>query len=370
MTWMLCICFILLACYAGLLAWLGSGFVRMRPAGPEPAAPPVPVTIIICARNEEKHIAACLSSILRQDYDPEHLQILVINDASTDATVLRAEAILSNSGIPYRLITNRQQKGKKQSISYAMPFASGELILLRDADTFTSSAQWLASIAGHYARSRADLIIAPVALANNSGILWALQAIENNILAVLAAGSNYYRQSFLCSGANLAFPKTTFERTNGYTSHIEQPSGDDIFFMEDVKKIPRAQISYLKAQEAIVSTYPCYSFAQLIRQKTRWASKFKVNQNKLNLVLALLSFTVNAAWLFCLVASYMVTEHQSLYVLFIFLKLLIDFLLLFLASGFIKNRLLWWFALPVGCVYPVYACLVSIAALFVKPKWK
>jgi poly-beta-1,6-N-acetyl-D-glucosamine synthase len=366
----LSICFGLLLAYAVILLWLASGFARTPVFEPKPDAAALPVTIIICARNEEKHISSCLRSILNQDYAPEKIQLILINDASTDSTVQRAEAVLKNSGLQYRIISNPQQKGKKQSITYAMSLATGDLVILRDADTFTGSQQWLYTLVQFRQHSKADLIIAPVAIADNFGILWALQAIENNILAVFTGGSSFYRQPFLCSGANLAFTKSIFEKTNGYASHLDKPSGDDIFFLEDVKKIQGAGIAYLKSTEAIVSTYPCYSFKALIHQKTRWASKFKTNPNHLNFWLALLSFGVNAAWLFCFVGCYLSISYQRACLLFIFLKLGIDFLLLFLASGFIKNRLLWWFALPVGCIYPVYACLVSFASVFTKPRWK
>jgi biofilm PGA synthesis N-glycosyltransferase PgaC len=370
MSMALILCFGLLAGYAATLLWLASGFLRTRRFEPHLMEPALPVTIIICARNEEKTITPCLRSILNQDYDADKIQLILMNDASTDTTVQRAEAVLKNSGIHYRIISNPQHKGKKQSITYAMGLATGNLILLRDADTVTRSQQWLSCLVQFRQHSQADLIIAPVALADNFGILWALQAIENNILAVFAAGSSFYKKAFLCNGANLAFTKAMFEKTKGYASHLQLPSGDDIFFLEDVKKIPGAGIAYLKATEAIVSTYPSYSFRALLRQKTRWASKFKTNANRLNLWLALLSFGVNAAWLFCFVGCYVAIPYQSACLLFVFLKLGIDFLLLFLASGFIKNKGLWWFALPVGCIYPVYACLVSFSALLIKPRWK
>jgi biofilm PGA synthesis N-glycosyltransferase PgaC len=366
----LSICFVLLFAYALILLWLASGFARTPVFEPHPGAAALPVTIIVCARNEEKNITACLRSVLNQDYAPEKIQLILMNDASSDSTVQRAEAVLKYSGLQYRIISNPQQKGKKQSITYAMTLATGDLVILRDADTFTNSQQWLYTLVQFRQHSKVDLIIAPVAIADNFGILWALQAIENNILAVLAGGSSFYRRPFLCSGANLAFPKATFEKTKGYASHLDKASGDDIFFMEDVKKIPGSTIAYLKSSEAIVSTYPSYSFKALIRQKTRWASKFKTNPNRLNFWLALLSFGVNAAWLVCFVGCFLSVSYHRACLLFIFLKLGIDFLLLFLASGFIKNRLLWWFALPVGCIYPMYACLVSFASVFMKPRWK
>ncbi|MCD6037451.1 MAG: putative glycosyltransferase family 2, partial [Nitrososphaeraceae archaeon] len=42
------------------------------------------VSIILPARNEEKYIARCLDSLLRQDYP--NFEIIAINDSSTDRT--------------------------------------------------------------------------------------------------------------------------------------------------------------------------------------------------------------------------------------------------------------------------------------------
>ena len=363
------ILFALLTGYSAVLLWLASGFLRTHYFSPKEKNLQLPLTIIICARNEEKNIMICLSSLLKQNYVLNKIQLILINDASNDATVTRAETILKHSGINYKIISNQQQKGKKHSITYAMQFAVNDLIVLRDADTFTLSNFWLQNISDFYQNSHADLIIAPVAIANYSGLFWSLQAIENNVLALAACGSAFYNKPFLCNGANLIFTKKIFEKTNGYVSHLHIPSGDDIFFLEDVKKIQGSKIAYLKSKQALVYTYPTFSFKELILQKTRWAAKFKLNTNKLNLILSFLSFATNLAWLFCLVCIN-VPALKSFCIVFIFLKLFIDILLLFLASGFIKNKNVLWFSLPVGFIYPVYAGIVGISSLFIKPKWK
>lgn len=369
MTLTIYIFFTFLFGYAVLLIWLASGFLRTAYFSAKEKNLQVPLTLIICARNEEKNIEMCLNSLLKQNYVLQKVQLILINDNSTDSTVYRAEHILKSSGLNYKIITNQQQKGKKQSITYAMQFATNELIVLRDTDTFTLSKGWLQSISDFYQNTSADLIIAPIALANYSGIFWALQAIENNVLALAACGSSFYKKPFLCNGANLIFTKSIFQKTKGYASHLNIASGDDIFFLEDVKKIEGSKIAYLKSKQALVYTYPTFSFKELILQKTRWASKVKLNKNKLNRVLSFFSFVVNLAWLICLVCVNF-PEHKTMCLLFIFLKLFIDILLLFLASSFIKNKNLLWFSLPVGFIYPVYAGIVGIAALLVKPKWK
>ena len=250
MSTVLLILFVLLGVYAFLLLGMGVGFMFTRSHNDQPNNLHTGVTLIVCARNEEKHIRNCLASLLQQNYPRANIQLLFINDASSDQTVPIAEAMLASSGIAYRIITNATQKGKKASLAYAIPFAEHELIITRDADTFSPSPNWLGTLVESFERSRPDMIIGPLAIANNSGILWALQAIENNTLAVLAGGSAYFKKAFLCSGANLAFTKSLFERTNGYQSHVQIASGDDVLFLEDAKK-NGASIVYLKNTDGV-----------------------------------------------------------------------------------------------------------------------
>ncbi len=370
MIWVFYSLLFILFIYACVLVWLANGYVKTELFFVNNEIKEVSLSIIICARNEEKTIARCLKTIVEQDYDHAKIQIIVINDASTDNTVLQAGAALKNSEINFKIISNQTQKGKKESISYAMQFVQHNLIVLRDADTYTRSYSWLKSISDFYRQKRSDLIIGPLSISDNSGSLWAMQAIENNVLAVLNAGSAFYKKPFLCNGANLIFTKTLFEKTKGYQNHLHINSGDDILFLEDVKKIQGVKIDYLKCSDAIVSTYPCFSFTQLLSQKIRWAGKFKVNNNKLNLALAVLSFIVNMAWLFCWFYGFLVPQNGGLSLIFVVFKLLIDILLLFLASRFIKNKAIVWYILPIGLIYPIYSCIIAISAVFIKPKWK
>lgn len=370
MTIVFCIFFIFLGIYSYFLMYYASGFIKTETYYPVKTTNDEALTIIICARNEEKTIVACLNSLIKQDYEATKLNLILINDASIDNTAKYAEIVLKKSEINYKIISNTRQKGKKQSITNAMQFATTKLVVLRDADTYTTSSIWLKSISDFFCDTHADLIIAPVMLSDNNGLLWALQAIENNTLAVLASGSAYYKKAFLCNGANLIFTKQLFEKTNGYTNHINIASGDDVLFLEDVKKIKGAKINYLKSESALVYTYPAFTLKELINQKVRWASKYKHNSNKLNGLLAILSFFVNAFWLFSLLYSFLVPQTSQLGIIYMVIKLLIDSLLLFLASQFLKNKALLWYVIPVGFIYPLYACVIAIASFFIKPKWK
>jgi glycosyltransferase involved in cell wall biosynthesis len=56
----------------------------------QPAGDPT-ISVIVCAHNEARYLAACLHSLLAQTRPPDEL--LVINNASTDATRAVAQQI-------------------------------------------------------------------------------------------------------------------------------------------------------------------------------------------------------------------------------------------------------------------------------------
>ena len=94
------------------------------------------ISIIIPARNEEKHIEKCLDSLLKQEYD--NYEIVVINDSSSDNTSQIIERyIITHNKITY---VNAQPKpegwtGKNWACYQGYLQSKGDLFLFTDADT-------------------------------------------------------------------------------------------------------------------------------------------------------------------------------------------------------------------------------------------
>src|SRR5689334_2422791 len=85
--WLVVLTVILFFAYAVLIERYRKAWMRL----PEFAAPPdftgtEKVTVIIPARNEERNIGECLQSLVNQHYPAELLQVIVIDDHSTDRT--------------------------------------------------------------------------------------------------------------------------------------------------------------------------------------------------------------------------------------------------------------------------------------------
>lgn len=123
-----------LAAVIALIDRLAYPPLRGEPIGFDPDEAP-PVTILIPARNEEHNIEGCVLSVLNQTYP--NLQVIVIDDQSTDATPAILDAIAARDP---RLRVVRGQAlpegwvGKGWALWQGHQQAEGEWLLLLDAD--------------------------------------------------------------------------------------------------------------------------------------------------------------------------------------------------------------------------------------------
>ena len=359
----------MISAYVVMILLVFAGFV-LHSNDTNAQSAPQKVSVIIAARNEEGKIKQCIATILSQHYPKEFLEIIIVDDASTDNTFKQAAEILGHSGIEHRLIQNQQHLGKKKSLKLAIEQSNSELIICRDADTFTISNSWLPFIVNYMMATKKEFIICPVAIAHNDGTLSELQETEMAILSLFTISSAYFNAPFLSNGANLAFTKKLFYSTGAYEGHLHIASGDDIFFLEKVKQTHRNTIGYLKNKEAIVYTFPEKHLWSLIHQKIRWASKLFRNLSVINWLSALIITVSNFVWIVALFYAIIYPQNLALSLIFILSKLLIDILLVFLASSFIKVKTGALKVALLAFIYPFYASLIAVLTVFVKPKWK
>lgn len=90
------------------------------------------VSIIIPAYNASSRIKSTLESIIAQDY--ENIEIIVVDDCSSDDTGKIAHEILRDSSKSFTLITHGHNKGECASRNTGLEKATGEYICFIDAD--------------------------------------------------------------------------------------------------------------------------------------------------------------------------------------------------------------------------------------------
>jgi glycosyltransferase involved in cell wall biosynthesis len=92
------------------------------------------VTAIIPAYNEEAVVSKKLQNLAELDYPIEKIEVLLIDDCSTDRTCEIAEDMFKNLRLRGKIIRNPQRMGVNASYNNGVPNASSNLILRTDAD--------------------------------------------------------------------------------------------------------------------------------------------------------------------------------------------------------------------------------------------
>lgn len=318
------------------------------------------ISLIVCCKNEEKHLPNLLQSIKNQTY--KNFELIIANDHSEDKT----EAILQqfSSQFPTKIILS-ELEGKKNALKQAINSSKGELIVCSDADCILHP-EHLQTIADFYEQERAQMILGGVLLYPQNTFFERLQALEFFSLIVSGAGMAGIKMPILCNGANLAFERNVW---NENALEYRTVSGDDQFLLFYLKK-QKARIRFLKSTTSTVTTAPSHNLISFFRQRTRWTSKSKYYTDLPTILVALLIFGFSLLQLLTLIATCVNTSFLSVFLVLTSTKFILDFVLLATTLPFYKQKDLLLYTLPLSICYPFYIVTTAIYGLFGKTKWK
>lgn len=96
------------------------------------------LSIIIPAYNEASRIGGSLAEVLRfAERYPGKVEVIVVDDGSTDGTASLIEAFQPGAGERLRLVRHPRNRGKGASVRTGFEQARGEIVLFSDADLST-----------------------------------------------------------------------------------------------------------------------------------------------------------------------------------------------------------------------------------------
>ena len=134
-----------------------------------------PVSILIPAYNEGEVMERALTSMMQIDY-PEY-EVLVIDDGSTDDTLLLAAEWEGQRGpAEFRVIT-KSNGGKASALNAGIAYSKHPLIFCMDADS-SLEPQTLLRAARHFADPAVGAVAGNVKVENRGRIITRLQALE------------------------------------------------------------------------------------------------------------------------------------------------------------------------------------------------
>lgn len=357
--------------YLLLVGYMRGGWKSLRYFSKGGQTPRTKVSVLIAARNEEANIGRTLSDILAQNYPRELLEIIVVDDHSTDRTPAIVRSFAARG---VKLLTLDESEPlnsyKKKAITLAIAEATGQLIVTTDADCRMEN-EWLATVVTCMERYDYFLLSAPVVYSQQRSFFEELQTLEFLYLIGLGAAGIGNRYPSTCNGANLAYRRDVFYEMGGFNGIDHLASGDDELFLHKVAAKYPDKIGFCKSTDAIVYTDAKRDLGGFINQRKRWASKSTHYKNRGIVALGVSIWFFNVLLVVSGVAAFTgYPELQPVFAAAISLKFLIEFIFLYPLCRFAKRRELLVYLPVLTVVHTIYMVYIGIAGNMGKYQWK
>lgn len=324
------------------------------------------VSVIISVRNEESTIAACLESLLVQDYPRASTEIIVIDDGSTDATseILREFA---NAHSQVRVITRTAESGdKREALMAGIMEASGDILLFTDGDC-TVKPGWVRQMAAALGE-RFAFVAGPVVEAEAPGLLRRLSRVEFLGLIGVAAGLIRSGNPIFCNGANIAYRKSAFEAIGGFGAGAHF-SDDEVILQRFHARDPES-VSFTLDKEAIVVTSSAGSMKSFWQQRVRWSSKGGVYEDKSTLGRLVMLYFFFVVLLAGLLISPFTPGLLWIIIPLLLIKFLIDALVIYKAARFLDQSVSPPFLVIAELLHVPYIVVAALQGQIGSLRWK
>lgn len=324
-------------------------------------------TLIIPFRNERLNLPT-LAEELKKIAIP-NLEILLIDDYSEDGSgELLAHLVQGIQGVR---VLHSPGIGKKAALDFGISQAGGEIILASDADCKFPD-HWVSEMTDPFRFPKVQLVAGPViSEGGGAGFFGKFQQIEWLSILLLTQVSFSRERPLMCSGANLAFRKKAFEEVQGYTGNENWLSGDDEFLLKKVVlRFGPESCVYLPAKEVLVTTHSQANWKELVRQRIRWAGKWKAHRSFSHALAAVFTFGVQMIWFGSIFVFSQNANTLAFLGLFWGIKILSENFSLGRVGDSLEQKPGFGYFVLTSLVHPIYVIWVGLGTLFIKVKWK
>jgi len=216
------------------------------------------VSIVIPAYNEGVHIRKCLDSLSALDYPKEKLEIIVVDDGSSDDTFEQVEK--------YNVKVVRQKNaGKGAALNRGIEEASGELIATMDADSHVTP-EVLKSLIPFFKDKEVAAVTPAVKVASSGSPIKEFQRIEYLMILFSRKLLSYIDAVPVTPGPFSIFRANVFDEVGKFDEHN---------LVEDQEIALRLQANHYKIKSSVsdratVYTEPPDNMKDLFIQRKRW----------------------------------------------------------------------------------------------------
>ena len=228
------------------------------------------VTIAVPCWNEEKTLAGTLDSLLLLDYPKDKLAIIVVDDGSTDNTLLIAKKYEAEHKDQILSIT-KENGGKHTAVNYALSLAEGELFGCLDADSFVDK-DALRIIVSYFVYHKEAMAVTPcIHIRSPKTIIQRIQAIEYLLGVFLRKSFGQLDAIQVTPGPFSIFKREIFATIGNYK---KAHNTEDY---EITLRMHKNHLKIMNSHKALVYTIGPATFRGYFYQRLRWSRGFLEN---------------------------------------------------------------------------------------------
>ena len=230
------------------------------------------VSVLIPAFNEEEVIKETIKSVLDLDYPKDKLEIIVINDGSTDNTKQEVEGLIDKYKDRNIILINQENQGKAASLNNALKIARGEFFSCLDADSFVDK-DTLKKMLALYESNDSDLTIVTPALkvAKPYSLIQKFQRLEYIVAMFVARLMSYLDCIYVAPGPFSLYRTEIIRKLGGFDA------GNLTEDQEIAYRVQKHHYKIKQCHDAYVHTIAPRNIQELYRQRNRWYKGSLIN---------------------------------------------------------------------------------------------
>jgi cellulose synthase/poly-beta-1,6-N-acetylglucosamine synthase-like glycosyltransferase len=345
-------------------------FMFLRLAWHKPAPAPdreLPMSVVICARNEARSLEVLLPVLLAQDH--RTFEVVVVNDRSEDDTweVLQWMKPQHERLRPVNIQADEKfNYGKKIALGVGVRAARYPHVLVTDADCRPEGADWISLMASGFRDGR-SIVIGHSPYTTEPGLGSVLERYDGCMKAAQYISFAMAGLPYMGVGRNLAYTSEVFfnARTAQRGNHLM--SGDDDLFINAVARAGNTAV--VTAPASFMTTEATPDLATWIRRKRRHfttAAHYRLGHQVL---LTLLPLAHMVFW--AMMAVLLLRGQWQQAAVAGAVKLFVLLPITMTALHRLRAGVLVWFALPLEWLFLILDPLLYASTILVKPKrWK
>ena len=293
----------------------------------------IPVSVIVCAKNEAENLNDFIPLILDQEYP--QFELVLINDASFDESLeIMKNFKEKNPNIKIVDVKNIEAfwGNKKYALTLGIKAATHDFLLFTDADCKPVSKYWIKEMSSSFTNSRSIVLGYGGYKKKKNSFLNKLIRFETVLTAIQYFSFAKIGMPYMAVGRNLAYRKDEFFNANGFMNHMDIRSGDDDLFVNQVATSKNITSCYSKS--SFTESIPEKSFKAWFKQKRRHVTTAKHYKALHKFVLGLFYVSQIFFWILSALLLSLPYKWEIVLGLVVF-----RFMLQFLVYGFSAKKL-------------------------------